>query len=246
MKRFLTRSLVAAVVLLAAQSAVVRADWDWNAFVDPDPEFNVSDDMYAYYDSERPAFMMDGVPYSGGVIGAWKTVGDYPGDFSLVVQFTCDWIGNSMSIYLTEPGFDFENPDGGPANYVTAMVGDIYMRAPVLAYGSRDDMGTTYIEDSGTGHPMTDTTYLVGLARSGDTMSVSFTQWGEFPEVLLQDEWTANNPQNPLSELYLVTRGAGGEFDLPVYAFTKFGITPEPSGLIMLVLGGLVVARRRG
>ncbi len=244
--------VVMALATMIAMASPAPADWAWNAFVDGDPMFSVSDPNYAYWDDGSPAgFDIEHDSFEALEVAAWQSsVGSYDGAFDVRVEFENINTGMALGIYLAEPGFDYLDPNAGDVDYAMTLFGSTLLRGNTLGWGSKADAEEHY-QETYNGHPADGGRYAAQFGRTADAMLYAeFYQYvDERNWTLLQhEEWMAANPGDALTDLYLVSEVLGrgdGRFTDASYSFTKVVVTPEPTSALLLAWGALGLIRRR-
>jgi hypothetical protein len=243
-------SIAILATLICLPCPTARADWDWNAYVDGDPEFDVSSANHAYWEVQPPGFRITHDDMGMSTVAAWKSVGSFSGPFAAWVEFDNFDTGESLGVYLAEDGFNYMNPDAGDTDYVMTSFGTTLLRGNTLGWGSKNDDSASYAETYSTGHPSDGDRYAVMFGRTADSMLFAdFFHYFEGKggwELVLEQEWTESNPDDALTDLYLVSNvWEPVRFTSADYKFTKIVVTPEPTSLALLALGSLAVLRRR-
>jgi hypothetical protein len=239
---------VLAIVLLAI-CPLAAAEWDWNAYVDGDPQFNVTDPAHAYWQGTDPiGFRVEHTSADVWHVAAWKGIGALTGDFEAWVELDNLDTGEELGIYLAEDGFDHLNPDAGNTDYMKAVFGTSLLRGNTLGWGAKHDDQLYEDETYSTGHPIDGDHYAAHFGRIGAGLFARFYQFtAEPPWTLVYEANFENyNPEDPLIDLYLVSNvfEPVRDFGSAAYGFTKIVITPEPAACVLLGLG-LLLQRRR-
>ncbi|MCK4660324.1 MAG: thrombospondin type 3 repeat-containing protein [Phycisphaerae bacterium] len=225
-KTMVTAMLAGLLGLMSSQAAY--ADWVWNE-TDGEPGFTVGGDIppgEVHYNSGIPAYVMScPAPASAqDTVVAWRTAGNYSGDFSVTVRFTCVSAGYDLAFYLAEPGFDYNDPFGGSSDWIRARFHKGWHTT--LNAGSKNDSGSSEY-DVAFGHPQAGGRYQVEFGRSGGTMHAAFydTLSGT-PQLIARSEWASYNPGSALTDLYVV--GTGDHLWDDVLAhFTHFSVVAD-------------------
>ena len=192
---------IASTVLVVSS---VSADWSWDGTTDPN--FIVEGVVEnAYYLSDQDVYVVEFPAVDNPQVAAHRIVGDYAGDFSVTVRFLYVSSGYDLAIYITEGSFDYSDPPGCAADWVSAKFHDGWHNA--LGAGSKNDSGSDEY-DVLFGHPQAGNWYEVELGRTGNMMYAYFyVVDGGVPALLAEEEWTSYNPDSALTDLYLVGSG---------------------------------------
>ncbi len=187
--------------------------------------FSISDDSVAAA-AGNTVFANDVLGFAGmattsGFFGVTDTVNSFGSTFTADFVFDISGASNlSASIDFAAMG-DFETADVFDFEY--SIDGGAFQP---LFTSSVDDAGTqSYLMDSGTPVDLPDPVLINGI--------------------LLNDVWQTLSAPISGTGTSLTLRFSGTTDGSEGFGFDNIVITPEPSSLLLLVLGGLGVARRR-